>query len=120
MRAMHTNLHGLCKVAGERNFQSHHEAHGGHEGRKRFLITFFSYLRDLRVLRGVIVLRVVLATLLWLTGCMVGPDYQRPSFEIPAQFRAATTSDSASIADLKWFEVFRDERLQELIRTALS
>src|SRR5262245_59779716 len=115
MCAIRTNLHGLCKVAGERNFQSHYEAHGGHEVRKRFLIIFFSYLRDLRVLRGEIVLRVALATLLWLSGCMVGPDYQRPSFEIPAQFRAATTSDPASIADLKWFEVFKDEQLQELI-----
>ena len=29
------------------------------------------------------------------------------------------TSDPASLADLKWFEVFKDEKLQELIRTAL-
>src|SRR5262245_51721611 len=120
MRAIRTNSHGLCKVAGERKFQSHHEAHGGHEIRKRFLIIFFSYLRDLRVLRGEVVLRIALATLPWLTGCMVGPDYQRPSVEIPAQFRAASTSDATSIGDLKWFEVFNDEQLQELIRTALS
>ncbi len=61
-----------------------------------------------------------LATALVLTGCMVGPDYKRPPAEIPPQFRAAMTPAAAvSIADLKWFEVFRDEHLQELIRTAL-
>ena len=61
-----------------------------------------------------------IATVLWLAGCMVGPDYKRPTTEIPPQFRAAMTPDAApSIADLKWFEVFQDERLQELIRVAL-
>jgi multidrug efflux system outer membrane protein len=62
----------------------------------------------------------VLAAALWLTGCMVGPDYKQPAVGIPPQFRAAMTPDAAaSIADLKWFEVFQDERLQELIRVAL-
>ena len=51
---------------------------------------------------------------------MVGPDYRRPPAEIPPQFRAAMTPDAVpSIADLKWFEVFQDEHLQELIRVAL-
>jgi multidrug efflux system outer membrane protein len=51
---------------------------------------------------------------------MVGPDYKRPTTEIPPQFRAAMTPDTAaSIADLKWFEVFQDEHLQELVRVAL-
>ncbi|HXV78934.1 MAG TPA: efflux transporter outer membrane subunit [Candidatus Binatia bacterium] len=56
-----------------------------------------------------------------LTGCMVGPDYNRPSLEVPPQFRAAMTPNTVpSIAELKWFEVFKDEQLQELIRTALA
>jgi len=63
---------------------------------------------------------LLLAAALWLTGCMVGPDYKRPSVEIPPEFRAATMSGTDSIADLKWFEVFKDEQLQELIRTALA
>ena len=56
-----------------------------------------------------------------LGGCMVGPDYVRPSITAPDAFRAspAPTPDAKSIADLKWFEVFSDEQLQDLIRTAL-
>src|ERR671919_1503546 len=62
-----------------------------------------------------------LATLVWLSGCMAGPDYQRPPVATPGVFRGsrATAPDPQSIADLKWFEVFQDEQLQELIRTAL-
>jgi NodT family efflux transporter outer membrane factor (OMF) lipoprotein len=57
-----------------------------------------------------------------LSGCMVGPDYQRPPVTAPGVFRASptpTAPDAKSIADFKWFEVFSDEQLQELIRTAL-
>jgi multidrug efflux system outer membrane protein len=52
---------------------------------------------------------------------MVGPDYQRPPVATPDVFRASPTPtpDAKTIADLKWFEVFSDEQLQELIRTAL-
>ncbi len=63
------------------------------------------------------------AILLWvLCGCTVGPNYQRPKLATPAQFRAPEplpSQQAASIADLKWFEVFKDEQLQALIRTAL-
>ena len=57
-----------------------------------------------------------------LSGCMVGPDYQRPPVTTPDVFRASPTPtpDAQSFADLKWFEVFSDEQLQELIRTALK
>ena len=60
--------------------------------------------------------------LILLSGCMVGPDYQKPPVATPDVFRAspAPTPDAKSIADLKWFEVFSDEQLQELIRTALA
>jgi NodT family efflux transporter outer membrane factor (OMF) lipoprotein len=63
---------------------------------------------------------LLLAAALWLTGCMIGPDYHRPSIKTPVEFRASASADTHSIADLKWFEVFRDEQLQELIRTALA
>jgi NodT family efflux transporter outer membrane factor (OMF) lipoprotein len=60
-----------------------------------------------------------LAMVVLLSGCLVGPDYNRPSVATPAAFRGNTLSDAQSIADLKWFEIFKDEQLQDLIRTAL-
>ncbi len=62
---------------------------------------------------------------LFLAGCSVGPNYKRPAVDIPTAFRGAENVDasrnpSASLADQKWFEVFQDPRLQELIRTALK
>src|SRR5499426_478768 len=58
-----------------------------------------------------------------LAGCTVGPKYRRPIVQPPSAFRGsgdtAAAPDPESLADLKWFEVFKDERLQELIRTAL-
>ena len=56
-----------------------------------------------------------------LTGCTVGPKYHRPAVAAPPAFRGDITQpSSASLADSKWFEVFKDEQLQNLIRTALE
>src|SRR5215831_5912559 len=58
-----------------------------------------------------------------LAGCTVGPNYRRPAVQTPGTFRAPTPlppNESASLADLKWWEVFKDEKLQNLIRTALA
>src|SRR6266404_620111 len=58
-----------------------------------------------------------------LSGCMVGPDYQRPALPAPAVFRGAAEvtapPDTTALGDLHWFDIFKDERLQTLIRTAL-
>ncbi len=60
-----------------------------------------------------------------LTGCAVGPNYHRPSVQTPNSFRDLSDNpqlqaQSASYADLPWWQVFQDPRLQELIRTALK
>ncbi len=56
-----------------------------------------------------------------LTACAVGPNYQRPKAAPPPAFRGSSvTNDPASLADLKWFQVFKDEQLQYLIRDALE
>jgi multidrug efflux system outer membrane protein len=55
-------------------------------------------------------------------GCTVGPNYKRPTVTVPASFRAPEPlppGQAASLADLKWFEVFKDDKLQDLMRTAL-
>jgi multidrug efflux system outer membrane protein len=67
-----------------------------------------------------------LITVFLLAGCTVGPNYKRPDVAAPSVFRspgpppANAAADTASLADLPWFEVFKDEQLQALIRTALA
>src|SRR5260370_28379956 len=76
-----------------------------------------------------------------LTGCAVGPNYKRPTVDVPGMYRGSTadtpvtadakpqpsqpgegTAEQAteSFGDAKWWEVFRDPQLQSLIRTALK
>jgi outer membrane protein, multidrug efflux system len=58
-----------------------------------------------------------------LAGCRVGPRYQRPVVQAPTTFRGAPNaagSGSESLADLKWFDVFKDEQLRVLVRKAHS
>ncbi len=64
-----------------------------------------------------VVPRVLLA--LAVAGCAVGPRYERPEGVAPAAYRA-TPEDPASIADLPWFEVFRDEALRRHVEEALA
>jgi outer membrane protein, multidrug efflux system len=62
------------------------------------------------------------ACLTLLSGCMAGPNYKKPIVKSPESFRGTADRpvppDPTSIGDLKWFEVFKDDQLQELIRTA--
>jgi multidrug efflux system outer membrane protein len=58
-----------------------------------------------------------------LAACTVGPNYHRPVVQIPDTFRAPSPLEpgqAESLSDLKWFEVFKDPVLQDLIRTALA
>ncbi len=66
---------------------------------------------------------LILALCVVASGCTVGPNYKRPSVAAPPAFRGAdgpAPSDTASLADLPWFEVFKDAELQALIRAALA
>lgn len=63
---------------------------------------------------------IVLLSLL-LAGCAVGPNYQRPGVPAPPQFRGAEASATTeSLADTKWFDLFQDEVLKQLVSTALE
>lgn len=65
-------------------------------------------------------------TMLLSTGCAVGPNYKRPSADVPGVYRGATPQEAAqpaaaqSFGDQKWWEVFQDKQLQDLIHTALQ
>jgi multidrug efflux system outer membrane protein len=53
-----------------------------------------------------------------LSGCKVGPDYQRPTIATPSQWRTGSPT-AESMANLPWWEVFKDPVLTNLISTAL-
>ena len=55
-----------------------------------------------------------------LSGCAIGPDFKRPGTGAPASFRGQAAPADRSIADLAWWDVYRDPALRELIATALS
>ena len=56
-----------------------------------------------------------------LSGCVMGPNYQRPKVEPPSAFRGDDSQNGeASIADTRWSELFKDPVLTDLISTALS
>lgn len=60
---------------------------------------------------------------LLLTGCLVGPNYQRPVIDAPGAYRGDSQSSIASsdsLGDEKWWEVFQDPVLRQLIRDAIE
>src|SRR6266545_4127555 len=64
----------------------------------------------------------VVALSLLSSSAMAQKKYERPAVNTPDTFRGADAvapADQTSIGDLKWFEVFKDEELQKLVRTAM-
>jgi NodT family efflux transporter outer membrane factor (OMF) lipoprotein len=57
-----------------------------------------------------------------ITPYAFGQSNRRPQVQTPTIYRGdtATQPDRQSLADLKWFELFKDEKLQDLIRDALT
>jgi len=55
-----------------------------------------------------------------LSGCAVGPRYREPTMELPQSYRSyATQQEGEAMINLPWWQIFKDETLQELIREAL-
>ena len=71
-------------------------------------------------------LSITATLLMGLTGCMVGPNYKRPAVPAPPEYRGTETSANTagetaiSVGDQKWWEVFGDPQLQELIKKGLQ
>ena len=62
---------------------------------------------------------------IFLGACTVGPNYKRPNTDTPTAYRGLTPEETASastqsLGEQKWWEVFQDEQLQKMIRTALQ
>jgi multidrug efflux system outer membrane protein len=56
---------------------------------------------------------------LGLAACTVGPDYERPAVESPDAWREGL-KNAASLADTPWWELYKDEALVGMIKTALE
>src|ERR1700731_598883 len=74
---------------------------------------------------SVFLLLILCVAVLSFTGCLVGPNYKRPIVNFPSTYRGLTDAEAASVTpaslgDQKWWEVFQDQQLQQLIRTALQ
>ena len=67
----------------------------------------------------------VLLVVLLPSGCAVGPNYKRPSIDVPNTYRGASPQQATqpvteSLGNQKWWEVFQDKQLQDLIHIALQ
>jgi len=77
-----------------------------------------------RRVRGLLVLCIPLVFVLG--GCTVGPNYARPSIQVPAAYRGSPTpvspqsASSVSIAAVSALDVFGDEALQRLLTHGLT
>jgi multidrug efflux system outer membrane protein len=58
-----------------------------------------------------------LALLLACAACTVGPDYQRPALERPAQYPADTAAGAPAI-EADWWKLYGDATLDELVASA--
>lgn len=62
----------------------------------------------------------------WLLGCALGPDYERPAVESPEIYRSPLApvelepAEAASLADLSWWDVYREPAIAALISLALE
>src|SRR5215469_10846676 len=64
---------------------------------------------------------LILCLAVLLAACKVGPNYSRPSIPTPPTFRSGETPPSqVSLGDIKWFDLFQDEKLRALIGEAIK
>jgi multidrug efflux system outer membrane protein len=67
----------------------------------------------------------LLSAALLTSGCTLGPNYHRPAVAAPGSYRGTISDEDAQthlapLGDQKWWEIFQDEQLRMLIRTALT
>jgi len=66
-----------------------------------------------------ITILLILGIAIYLSGCKLGPDFQKPEYEGPSTFRFNTPSTD-TIVNLRWWELFNDPVLDTLIKKALE
>ena len=74
----------------------------------------------------VLAVNAVLSCAIFICGCTVGPNYKKPVASVPPTYRGLAPDANGnnatvnSLGDEKWWDVFQDEQLRALIRTALE
>lgn len=59
-------------------------------------------------------------SMLLLSGCVVGPDYQKPEAVLPAKFTESKAVSAENVTLNPWWEAFRDKRLNALVHQGLG
>jgi outer membrane protein, multidrug efflux system len=67
----------------------------------------------------------LLCAALVLSGCTMGPNYRRPTVAVPPTYRGlapdgTAQTETATLGDQKWWDIFQDEQLRTLIHAALQ
>lgn len=81
-----------------------------------------SNLQKLPAMRNKYKIILLLVTLSFLPiSCLVGPKYKAPELQEANQYRLSQTADTtASIINVKWFDIFNDEVLKGLITKGIQ
>jgi multidrug efflux system outer membrane protein len=96
---------------------------GSHEIKKMRVLKKIMMLLNAIPKRFLARLTVTLATVGMLSGCLLGPDYERPQVPLPESFRASpsvTTTVSVTNEDVlvEWWTLFNDAILNDLVVSA--
>jgi outer membrane protein, multidrug efflux system len=62
---------------------------------------------------------LVFAFVVFTSGCMVGPDYQRPQIDVPQTWRVEDKNVQA-VSNTSWWEQYNDPVLNELVQSGLQ
>lgn len=63
---------------------------------------------------------VVLGLFVGLQSCFVAKPYQQPEVPVEDHYRGVSTTDSATLANMPWQDLFTDPNLNDLIELALT
>lgn len=65
---------------------------------------------------------IVLVLAILPVGCLVGPKYSKPEVQEAEKYRNTTASvdTSASVTNVKWFDIFNDDVLKDLINKGIE
>lgn len=58
--------------------------------------------------------------LLFLAGCVIGPDHETPQIRLPGKFGEGVTDSNGNVALTAWWNAFGDARLDRYVASGLE